>query len=150
MVYQRHLRPAPARRPRDMPASGTTGSGTLPFAMARSRPCSRTSCRPVPGQVIRRHRQVGVAGPHRYDAHVISMSPPFGMNADMVGVQSGVTTLVDQGGPSCMTLPGFRHSLPSLPNRGFMLSCRLTWSAGWRATIIPSFIVLMASISTPR
>jgi dihydroorotase len=26
-----------------------------------------------------------------------------------VGVQSGVTTLVDQGGPSCMTLPGFRH-----------------------------------------
>src|ERR1700685_4223147 len=33
----------------------------------------------------------------------------FGMNADMVGVQSGVTTLVDQGGPSCMTLPGFRN-----------------------------------------
>ena len=33
----------------------------------------------------------------------------FGMNADMVGVQSGVTTLVDQGGPSCMTLPGFRR-----------------------------------------
>src|ERR1700722_13684073 len=29
----------------------------------------------------------------------------FGVNADMVGVQSGVTTLVDQGGPSCMTLP---------------------------------------------
>src|SRR6266852_1274707 len=33
----------------------------------------------------------------------------FGVNADMVGVRSGVTTLVDQGGPSCMTLPGFRH-----------------------------------------
>src|SRR5258705_13356774 len=32
----------------------------------------------------------------------------FGMNADMVGVQSGVTTLVDRGGPSCMTVPGFR------------------------------------------
>src|SRR4249920_1862333 len=27
----------------------------------------------------------------------------------MVGVQSGVTTVVDQGGPSCMTFPGFRH-----------------------------------------
>ena len=27
----------------------------------------------------------------------------------MVGVQSGVTTVVDQGGPSCMTIPGFRH-----------------------------------------
>jgi len=35
----------------------------------------------------------------------------FGVNADMVGVQSGVTTLVDQGGPSCMTparLPALR------------------------------------------
>jgi len=27
----------------------------------------------------------------------------------MVGVRSGVTTVIDQGGPSCMTLPGFRH-----------------------------------------
>ena len=27
----------------------------------------------------------------------------------MVGVHSGVTTLVDQGGPSCMTFPGFRE-----------------------------------------
>lgn len=43
-------------------------------------------------------------------AHVYQyVSGRFGMNADMVGVQSGVTTLVDQGGPSCMTLPGFRH-----------------------------------------
>lgn len=33
----------------------------------------------------------------------------FGLDADMCGIQSGVTTLVDQGGPSCMTLPGFRH-----------------------------------------
>jgi dihydroorotase len=32
----------------------------------------------------------------------------FGLSADMVGVQSGVTTVLDQGGPSCMTLPGFR------------------------------------------
>jgi dihydroorotase len=33
----------------------------------------------------------------------------FGLNPDLVGVRSGVTTVVDQGGPSCMTLPGFRH-----------------------------------------
>jgi len=33
----------------------------------------------------------------------------FGLDADMVGVQSGVTALVDQGGASCMTFPGFRH-----------------------------------------
>jgi dihydroorotase len=43
-------------------------------------------------------------------AHVYQyVTGRFGMNADMVGVESGVTTLVDQGGPSCMTLPGFRH-----------------------------------------
>jgi dihydroorotase len=43
-------------------------------------------------------------------AHVYQhVSGRFGLNADMVGVRSGVTTLVDQGGPSCMTFPGFRH-----------------------------------------
>jgi dihydroorotase len=43
-------------------------------------------------------------------AHVYRyVSGRFGLDADMVGVHSGVTTLVDQGGPSCMTLPGFRH-----------------------------------------
>src|SRR5215813_15495415 len=43
-------------------------------------------------------------------AHVYQyVTGRFGMNADMVGVHSGVTTLVDQGGPSCMTLPGFRQ-----------------------------------------
>ncbi|CAK9888998.1 Deacetylase [Pseudomonas fluorescens] len=36
------------------------------------------------------------------------VSGRFGLNADMCGVHSGVTTLVDQGGASCMTLPGFR------------------------------------------
>ena len=33
----------------------------------------------------------------------------FGLEADLCGVHSGVTTLVDQGGPSCMTLPAFRE-----------------------------------------
>ena len=43
-------------------------------------------------------------------AHVYQyVTGRFGLNADMVGVQSGVTALIDQGGPSCMTLPGFRQ-----------------------------------------
>ncbi len=33
----------------------------------------------------------------------------FGLEADMVGVESGVTALIDQGGASCMTFLGFRH-----------------------------------------
>ena len=37
------------------------------------------------------------------------VSGRFGLDPDMVGVRSGVTTVIDQGGPSCMTLPGFRH-----------------------------------------
>src|ERR687888_2756617 len=43
-------------------------------------------------------------------AHVFQyVTGRFGLNADMVGVHSGVTALIDQGGPSCMTLPGFRQ-----------------------------------------
>jgi dihydroorotase len=43
-------------------------------------------------------------------AHVYEhVTGRFGLNADLCGVHSGVTTLVDQGGASCMTLPGFRH-----------------------------------------
>ncbi|MEO7402302.1 MAG: amidohydrolase/deacetylase family metallohydrolase, partial [Burkholderiales bacterium] len=42
-------------------------------------------------------------------AHVYQyVTGTFGLRADWVGVDSGVTTLIDQGGPSCMTLPGFR------------------------------------------
>ena len=37
------------------------------------------------------------------------VSGRFGMNPDLVGVRSGVTTVIDQGGPSCMTFPGFRN-----------------------------------------
>src|SRR6202012_1644612 len=43
-------------------------------------------------------------------AHVYQyVTGRFGVNADMVGVESGVTTPVCQGGPSCMTLPSLRH-----------------------------------------
>jgi dihydroorotase len=43
-------------------------------------------------------------------AHVFQyVTGRFGLEADMVGVKSGVTTVVDQGGPSCMTFPAFRE-----------------------------------------
>ena len=43
-------------------------------------------------------------------AHVFQyVTGRFGLEADMCGVESGVTTLIDQGGPSCMTLPAFRE-----------------------------------------
>src|SRR5256714_12633414 len=43
-------------------------------------------------------------------AHVFEyVTGRFGLEADLCGVRSGVTTLVDQGGPSCITLPAFRE-----------------------------------------
>src|SRR5882724_3066113 len=58
---------------------------------------------------------IGVAGklvlPGLIDthAHVYQhVTGRFGLNPDMVGVQSGVTTVIDQGGASSMTFPGFR------------------------------------------
>ena len=51
-------------------------------------------------------------------AHVYQyVTGRFGLNPDMCGVRSGVTTLVDQGGPSCITIPGFRSFIaePSSP-----------------------------------
>ena len=42
-------------------------------------------------------------------AHVYQhVTGSFGLDPGWCGIGAGVTTLVDQGGPSCMTLPGFR------------------------------------------
>ena len=53
----------------------------------------------------------------------------FGLAADLVGVGSGVTTVVDQGGPSCMTLPGFRHFIAA-PAKTRVLCFISTYLAG--------------------
>jgi dihydroorotase len=68
----------------------------------------------IPGDAARLVLDVAgkivIAGMIDTHAHVYQhVTGRFGLNADLVGVRSGVTTLVDQGGPSCMTLPGFRH-----------------------------------------
>jgi dihydroorotase len=61
-------------------------------------------------QVIDVVGKIVTAGMIDTHAHVYQhVTGRFGLNADMVGVRSGVTTVVDQGGPSCMTIPGFRH-----------------------------------------
>ncbi|MBE7728299.1 amidohydrolase/deacetylase family metallohydrolase [Komagataeibacter sp. FXV3] len=54
--------------------------------------------------------QIVIAGMIDTHAHIYQhVTGRFGLEADLVGVRSGVTTLVDQGGPSCMTIGGFRH-----------------------------------------
>ena len=61
------------------------------------------------GEVIDVRGQIVLPGLIDTHAHVYQyVTGRFGLEADMVGVHSGTTTVVDQGGPSCMTLPGFR------------------------------------------
>jgi dihydroorotase len=56
--------------------------------------------------------KVVTAGMIDTHAHVYQhVTGRFGLEPDMVGVRSGITTLIDQGGPSCMTIGGFRHYL---------------------------------------
>src|SRR3954463_10348833 len=92
------------------PASGIDGmkdvairGGKIAAVQSDILPASAREIIDVTGKIV----LPGLIDTH---AHVYQyVSGRFGMNPDMVGVQSGVTTLVDQGGPSCMTLPGFRH-----------------------------------------
>jgi dihydroorotase len=92
------------------PASGIDGlrdvairNGKVAAVQADILPTSAREVIDVTGKLV----LPGLIDTH---AHVYQyVTGRFGMNPDMVGVGSGVTTLVDQGGPSCMTLPGFRH-----------------------------------------
>jgi dihydroorotase len=92
------------------PASGIDGvmdiavrGGKIASIQPSILPTSAKEVTDLSGQIV----LPGLIDTH---AHVYQyVTGRFGMNPDMVGVQSGVTTLVDQGGPSCMTLPGFRH-----------------------------------------
>src|SRR3954462_5573128 len=89
------------------PASGIDGlkdvairNGRIASVQSDILPTSAKDVIDVAGRLV----LPGLLAPH---AHVYqSVTGRFGMNADMVGVQSGVTSLIDQGGPSCMTLPG--------------------------------------------
>ena len=65
--------------------------------------CAATKRIDVRGQLV----LPGLIDTH---AHVFQhVTGRFGLEADLCGVESGVTTLIDQGGPSCMTLPAFRE-----------------------------------------
>ncbi|OLB09586.1 MAG: dihydroorotase [Candidatus Rokubacteria bacterium 13_2_20CM_69_10] len=62
---------------------------------------------------------------HIYE-HVTGM---FGLNADLVGIRSGVTTVVDQGGASPLTFNGFRNFVAQ-PAKSRVLSFISIYLAG--------------------
>jgi dihydroorotase len=63
-------------------------------------------------------------------AHVYQhVTGSFGMNPDLVGIRSGVTTVVDQGGASPLTLQGFRKFIAE-PARTRVLAFVSNYLAG--------------------
>ena len=92
------------------PASGRDGIADIGIIDSRIAAIEPSDSGDLAQQVIDVAGKIVTAGMIDTHAHVYQhVTGRFGLNADMVGVQSGVTTVVDQGGPSCMTIPGFRH-----------------------------------------
>lgn len=84
---------------------------------------SETRCIDVSGRVL----TAGLIDTH---AHVYEhVTGDFGLNADLVGVRSGVTTVVDQGGASALTFDGFKRYVVA-PSRTRVMSFISTYLAG--------------------
>ncbi len=91
------------------PASGLDGVRDLAVAAGRIAEIAAEIPRDSAAETVDVGGRLVLPGLIDTHAHVYEyVSGRFGLNADMVGVQSGVTTVIDQGGPSCMTFPGFR------------------------------------------
>ncbi|MBI1777086.1 MAG: amidohydrolase/deacetylase family metallohydrolase [Proteobacteria bacterium] len=94
------------------PASGRNGRFDVAVTDGRIAAIEPELSLAAAGEVIDVSGKIVTAGMIDTHAHVYEhVTGRFGLNPDMVGVRSGVTTLVDQGGPSCMTIGGFRHFL---------------------------------------
>ena len=92
------------------PATGLNGKFDIGVADGSIRAIEPTLASSRAANVIDVAGKLVIAGMIDTHAHVYEhVTGKFGLNADMVGVRSASTTLVDQGGPSCMTIRGFRH-----------------------------------------
>ncbi len=90
------------------PATGFDGIADVAVGQGRIVAVGAALAAPGAAETDVRGRLV-IAGMIDTHGHVYQhVTGRFGLDPDMVGVRSGVTTVVDQGGPSCMTLPGFR------------------------------------------
>jgi predicted amidohydrolase len=92
------------------PASGIDGIHDVAIRDGRVAAIEQTILPSSAGETIDVSGKLVLPGMIDTHAHVYQyVTGRFGLKPDMVGVRSGVTTVIDQGGPSCMTLPGFRH-----------------------------------------
>jgi dihydroorotase len=112
------------------PASGL--DATMDVAIAGGKIAALAPALAVPPKT----RRIDVAGaivtPGLIDthAHVYQhVTGDFGLDPDLVGVRSGVPTVVDQGGPSALTFDGFRKFI-SEPAKSRVLCFISTYLAG--------------------
>ena len=92
------------------PATGRNGRFDVGILAGRVRAIEPALAPGGGTEVVDASGKLVIAGMIDTHAHVYEhVTGKFGLNADMVGVRSASTTLVDQGGPSCMTIRGFRH-----------------------------------------
>ena len=92
------------------PASGIDGTYDVAVRAGRIAAVEKTILPSSASEVVDVSGKLVLPGLIDTHAHVYQyVTGRFGLNPDMVGVRSGVTTVIDQGGPSCMTLPGFRQ-----------------------------------------
>ncbi len=92
------------------PAQGLDGEFDLALRGGRVAAVLQPGTQVAAGERIDVRGQLVIPGMIDTHAHVFQhVTGRFGLEADLCGVRSGVTTLIDQGGPSCMTLPAFRE-----------------------------------------
>ena len=96
------------------PANGT--DAVLDVAVTGGKIAAVGPDLPCPAGATRLDLSGAIVTPGLIDTHAHiyeHVTGDFGLNPDLVGVRGGVTTVVDQGGPSPLTFNGFRNSSSS-------------------------------------
>ena len=131
------------------PATGVNGRRDIAIAGGKIAAIAPDLSQAAARESIDLTGKIVTAGMIDTHAHVYEhVTGKFGLNPDMVGVRSGVTTLVDQGGPELHDA----RWLPPLPGGNIATaacsaSSPATWSAASKAIFIPTSTARTASMS---